>query len=122
MNISYKDPITIEPVSERVRVMIDGVAIADSTDVIRLKEIGHAPVLYVPIEDVRAGVLVPTEHSSRCPLKGEANYYSLRLDSGRVIDNAVWQYAHPKPGVPELANRVAFYPQFVDDFLIGKDG
>jgi uncharacterized protein (DUF427 family) len=122
MNINYKEPLTLEPVGERVRVIIDGVAVADSNDVIRLREIGHSPVLYIPIKDIVPGVLVPTSHTSHCPLKGEANYYSVHLSNGRVIDNAVWQYAHPKDGVPELADRVAFYSRFVDDFVIGKDG
>ena len=82
-------------------------------------EVSHLPVLYFPIKDVKPGALVPTDRATQCALKGEANYYSLRLADGREIENAVWQYSHPYPGLGELADRVAFYAH-VGDFRIGE--
>lgn len=113
-----RDLLVLEPVSDRVRVIARGVTVADSRDVLRLKEGGLAPVFYFPLSDVRRDLLVPTDHATSCALKGAANYYSLRLD-GRTIENAVWQYSAPKPGVPELADRVAFYPHLIDEFRVG---
>ncbi|MGD9890038.1 MAG: DUF427 domain-containing protein [Geminicoccaceae bacterium] len=114
MNIAYKKSlISTEPAAHRARAIVEGVTIADSADALILHEAGHAPVLYFPLADVVSGMLVPTAHASSCPLKGDANYYSIRLPSGRVVENAVWQYAHPKKGLPELADRVAFYPHLV---------
>jgi uncharacterized protein (DUF427 family) len=119
VNIRHKPIITLEPVGERVRATVRGEVIADSANVIRLHEVGREPVFYFPIKDVKKGALAPTDRSTHCPLKGDANYYSLQLAGGRRIDNAVWQYSHPYPGVLELADRVAFYAHFVDDFQIG---
>ncbi len=114
MNITFKKSvISTEPVSEEVTAMVDGVTIAASTGVVLLREAGHSPVFYFPLADVRRELLVPTDRTSRCPLKGEANYYSIALPTGRVIDNAVWQYAQPKGGLDELSDRVAFYPNLV---------
>ncbi len=120
MNIRPKPLITIEPVGERVRVVIKGEVIADTSEAIRLFEVGHSPVFYFPIKDIKPGALIPTARTSHCPLKGDANYYSIRLGDGRVIDNGVWQYSHPYPGLPQLADRVAFYSHYVDDFRTGE--
>ena len=119
MNIRMKPPMTFEPVGERVRVVAGGSVVADSEDAIYLNERGRSPVVYVPLRDVKAGVLEPTDHSSQCHLKGAANYFSLRLDDGRVLENAVWQYANPKDGAEELADLVAFYAHLIDDVRIG---
>ena len=119
MNVTAaQGALTLEPVRSRVRAVVDGVTIADSQQVINLLERSYRPVFYFPLSDVRRDLLMPTAHTSVCGLKGEANYYSIRLESGRVIDNAVWQYAHPKQGLSELADRVAFYSHFVE-FVVG---
>ena len=62
----------------------------------------------------------PTDNSTHCELKGEANYYTIRLQDGRVFDNAVWQYADPKAGLAELSDRVAFYGHVIDRWVEGE--
>lgn len=113
------DELTLQAFKARVRALIDGVVIVDSTDVLRLNESGLPPVFYFPIRDVRRDLLVPTDRTSHCGLKGEANYYAIHLESGRIIRNGAWQYANPKRSVAELADRVAFYEQFIDEFVVG---
>jgi uncharacterized protein (DUF427 family) len=97
--------------------LIGDVAIVDTVDALRLEEGRLPPVLYVPLADVRADLLSPTDHSTYCGLKGDANYYSLRLSDGRVFENAVWQYSHPKAGLDQLSHRVAFYGHVIDRWV-----
>jgi uncharacterized protein (DUF427 family) len=54
-----------------------------------------------------------TAHASHCPFKGDAAYYSLKVD-GRTAENAVWTYETPYPAVAEIDGRLAFYPERVD--------
>jgi uncharacterized protein (DUF427 family) len=54
-----------------------------------------------------------TEHTSHCPYKGDATYYTVTA-GGIVARNAVWSYEQPLPGVREIAGHVAFYPEKVD--------
>ena len=65
------------------------------------------PVLYVPDADVDMGLLEPTDHSTHCPFKGDASYWSVRVGD-RVAENAVWAYHDPIDGA-----RVAARPRGV---------
>lgn len=68
----------------------------------------YPPVIYFPLEDVDQGRLVPSDHSSFCPIKGEAGYYSIK-DGEEVVENAAWFYLEPLAGVAAVKGHVAFY-------------
>jgi uncharacterized protein (DUF427 family) len=53
-------------------------------------------------------VLVPSDHTSVCPWKGAASYYSLEVD-GELNPDAVWYYPAPKEAAAEITGRVAFW-------------
>lgn len=106
-------PITIEPNPGRVVVTVAGEAIAESTRTLTLREADYAPVSYFPPEDVDFDRLVATDHTSYCPYKGEANYYSVPAGGERSRD-AVWQYREAYPAVAEIGGYLAFYPDRVD--------
>jgi uncharacterized protein (DUF427 family) len=57
---------------------------------------------------VRRDVLRESTHTSVCPWKGTASYYSLEVD-GKTNPDAVWYYADPKPAAAEIRGRVAFW-------------
>lgn len=116
----HSNPIVLEPVSGRVRAIAGGAVIVDTVDAVLLREGSRAPVYYFPLKDVAEGVLVPTDRTSHCPLKGEAMYYSARLPGGRIADNGVWRYPHPVSGVEGIAERVAFYPHVLDSIILGE--
>jgi uncharacterized protein (DUF427 family) len=106
-------PITIEPNPGRVVVTVAGKTVADTRRALTLREAEYEPVAYVPLEDVDRSLLEPTDHSSYCPFKGDANYYSVPAGGERSA-NAVWEYRSPYPAVGEIAGHVAFYPDRVD--------
>lgn len=106
-------PISIEPNPSRVTVTVAGQKIADSERALTLREADYPPVQYIPTEDVDFSALEPTDNSSYCPFKGDANYYSVPAGGKRSVD-AVWQYREPYPAVGEIAGHVAFYPDRVD--------
>ncbi|MEO1247412.1 MAG: DUF427 domain-containing protein [Pseudomonadota bacterium] len=81
----------------------NGKLIAESDDTL-VVENNH----YFPPESVDASVLVESGHTSVCPWKGTANYYSLQVD-GQTNDNAAWYYAEPKEAASQIKGRVAFW-------------
>lgn len=119
MNASAKQlpdashPIEISVHRRRVVVTSGGTTIADTRRALCMHEAQYAPVLYVPLADVRVKHLLRSAHSTYCPYKGDCAYYSLRA-GGRVSENAVWTYALPYPAVAQIAGHVAFYPDRVD--------
>ncbi len=86
-----------------MKAVWNGTTIAESNDIVTVE--GNA---YFPADSVTPGVLSPSEHTSVCPWKGTAHYYSVSLD-GKVNKDAVWYYPEPKPAAKEIAGRMAFW-------------
>jgi uncharacterized protein (DUF427 family) len=104
--------IQIRPAGGRVRVMFNGELIAESGEALVLEEGKYQPVYYVPRKDVKMERLIRTSHTSHCPHKGDATYYSLA--NGRTARNAVWSYEQPLVQVRAIKDHLAFYPDKVD--------
>ena len=105
--------VRIEPCPHPVRAVVAGETGVDTTRALYLFETRHAPVWYVPIEDVRGDLLEPTDHTSRCPFKGEARYWSIVVGEERR-DDAVWGYPYPIETCPDISGHVAFFWDRVD--------
>lgn len=106
-------PITITPSSKRVRVTFAGKVIADSTHTLTLKEANYPAVHYIPRADTDMSALIPTDHHTHCPYKGDASYFTLQAGNERA-ENAVWSYEKPFPAMADIKEYLAFYPNCVD--------
>jgi len=109
--------IATRPAGVRVQVRAGGDVLADTRDAIQLEEATGkgkstvAPVVYyIPRKDVKMDRLVRTSHSTYCPFKGHASYYSLINGP----ENAVWTYEDPYDEVRVIKDHLAFYPNKVD--------
>ncbi len=106
-------PITIEANPSRVVVTVGGKVIADSRDALTLREASYPPVQYIPRRDVDMAALARTEHTTYCPYKGDASYYTIPVGGDRSV-NAVWTYEAPFEAMAQIKGYVAFYPDRVD--------
>ncbi|WP_028935226.1 DUF427 domain-containing protein [Pseudonocardia spinosispora] len=104
--------VDIRATSSRVRVLAGDVVVADSTRALLLSETGLPNRYYLPAEDVREELLVPTETRTVCPYKGWASYWSLRTGDTEIADVA-WGYQEP---LDESA-RLRGYRSFLHDEL-----
>ncbi|GAB2500117.1 DUF427 domain-containing protein [Arenimonas alkanexedens] len=80
-----------------------GVVLAESDDTV-VVENNH----YFPIESISRQYFLPSPHSTRCPWKGTALYYSLEVD-GERNENAAWYYPEPSEAAAGIRDRVAFW-------------
>jgi len=110
-NPGYK--LRFEPSPRRVRCGFNGETIADSTSMRLLYEPGHLPVYYFPREDVRLDLLNRTEHSTHCPWKGEASYWTIDV-GGKALENSAWTYEDPYPEIAGIKDFVSFYWKRMD--------
>jgi uncharacterized protein (DUF427 family) len=114
MKIAGPDhPITIEANSSRVVVTVGGKVIADTCDALTLREASYPPVQYIPRRNVDMAALRRSEHTTYCPYKGDASYYSIPAGGDRSL-NAVWTYETPFEAMAQIKDHVAFYPDRVD--------
>ena len=63
---------------------------------------------YFPAEAVNRAYLEPSDTHTTCPWKGEASYYTLKVN-GEVNKDAAWYYPEPKEAAAEIKDRVAFW-------------
>ncbi len=117
----YPRPPRVEPVAERIRVVIDGIELASSVRALRVIETAGPPVYYLPPEDVRTDLLVPSRHTTFCEWKGTAAYRTVVTPGGRVAPNAAWTYEQPAPGFEAIAGCFGFYAWAVDEAWVGAE-
>jgi len=100
--------ITIEPYVGTVTVRAGDTVIASSTNAKVLSEAPYPAVFYIPFADIDFDRLSGTEHSTYCPYKGDASYWSV-LPAGETGQNAMWAYERPFDEMTEIRDHGAFY-------------
>jgi uncharacterized protein (DUF427 family) len=86
-----------------MKAVWNGKVIAESSDIVTVE--GNA---YFPEAALKQEFVEPSKHTSVCPWKGPASYYSLNVD-GATNKDAVWYYPEPKSAAAEIKGRVAFW-------------
>jgi uncharacterized protein (DUF427 family) len=116
----YPRPPRVEASTRRIRVVLGGETIVDTTAAYRVIETSHPPVFYVPLDEIADDVLSPSGgRTTVCEWKGTASYYDVSA-GGREVERAAWTYHDPIEGFEAIRDAVAFYPGrmdacFVDD-------
>lgn len=104
--------------SRHVKVVLDGVTIAESHRPTVLFETGLPPRWYLPLPDVRTDLLRPSGTVTQCPYKGTASYRSVELN-GTLHPDIVWTYLSPLFESIRIAGLLSFYPDKVDLYVDG---
>ncbi|MBG1232052.1 DUF427 domain-containing protein [Aestuariivirga litoralis] len=63
---------------------------------------------YFPLQDLRVGFFQPSQRTSVCHWKGNANYFDVVVD-GKTNPNAAWTYHAPKDKAVAIKDYVAFW-------------
>jgi uncharacterized protein (DUF427 family) len=101
------EKFTIVPATGVQVVRVDGAVIAETRRALIMDEAGFEPVVYFPREDAGMEFLDPSDTRTTCPHKGEATYYHIAAESGRIKD-AAWSYEAPVAGAEAIAGYLAF--------------
>lgn len=87
----------LKPVDGLVTATVNGQEIARTNEALKLQEAGfdlYHPVYYFPESAIPNEILVPANHSTHCPLKGDTEYYHVYLD-GQQYPYAAFCYQYP---------------------------
>jgi uncharacterized protein (DUF427 family) len=123
----YPRPPKLEMSKAELKVVFNGITIAETSRAFRVLETSHPPVYYFPPEDVKKQYFANTFKSSYCEWKGKAKYYTIKVE-GRMSENSAWYYPNPVREFEEIKNYIAFYPQFMDvcyvngEKVVSQDG
>jgi uncharacterized protein (DUF427 family) len=116
----YPRPPRVEPCTKRLRVVLDGVTLADTMQGKRVLETSHPPVYYFPAEDVRMLHLLAVSGSSFCEWKGVARYFDV-IVAGRRFSRVAWAYPDPTPDFASIKDHLAFYGHLMDACFVGDE-
>jgi uncharacterized protein (DUF427 family) len=117
-----RDPyhrVDVLPTQRHIRISLDGELLAETDDAMALFESNLPTRWYLPREDVSVE-LEPTDTVTRCPYKGTAGYYAVRLPSGETVKDLIWHYDDPLGAVDRIAGRLCFFNERVDIELDGE--
>ena len=114
----YPRPPRLEPTAKRLRVVLGGAVIADTTRAHRVLETSHPPVYYIPPEDIAPGALEPVARTTFCEWKGNASYFDVVGGDGTRVARGAWTYLNPSPGFEPIRDAVAFYPGEMDECTV----
>jgi uncharacterized protein (DUF427 family) len=103
--------------SRQVRVVVGGETVAESRQPRLLFETGMPTRYYLPREDVRLDLLEPSGTHTRCPYKGLASYWHVRVGDF-VGKDFVWSYPEPIPECPRIRDLMCFFNERVEAIYI----
>ncbi len=115
----YPRPPRLERIAERLRVVLNGVDIADTVMGFRVLETSHPPTYYIPRDDIAEGALREVPGTSLCEWKGLARYFDV-VSGDRVASRAAWTYPDPTERFHDMRGHVAFYAESMDACFVGE--
>ena len=101
-----------------IRVSVDGHQLAHTQSSMHLYETGLPVRYYIPLTSVDASVLKPSETRTKCPYKGEAQYWSVEV-GGKLHEDLFWYYVNPTIESSRVQGLLCPYSERVDIDLDG---
>ncbi|KAI6778708.1 uncharacterized protein J7T54_000742 [Emericellopsis cladophorae] len=121
IHVHPKDPykrVDVLPSQRPIEMKVSGKTVAKTNWAMHLYETGLPVRYYMPLSSVDQSVLRKSPRTTKCPYKGEAEYYDVIVDGSRH-EGLVWYYRHPVPECASIAELVCFYNEQVDVYLGG---
>ena len=110
----YPRPPRVELTGRHIRIVKDGLLIADSSRAYRVLETSHPPVYYLPREDIHMEHLAASSRpASFCEWKGSASYFHVL-----GAKDVAWTYPYPSAGFEVIRNHLAFYAAPMDEVTV----
>jgi uncharacterized protein (DUF427 family) len=76
---------------------------------------------YIPLTAINNSLLRCSSTRTKCPYKGEAEYYDLVVGDGKVYKDVVWFYTRPTVECAAITGLCCFYNEKVDIMIKSGD-
>ncbi len=116
----YPRPARLEDTDKQLRVIFNGVTIAETHSAKRVLETSHPPVYYIPAADIKLEHLIETARRTWCEWKGWSTYYDISVGD-RQVANAVWRYIDPTPNFVGIRDSYSFYASLMDACYVNDE-
>ena len=116
----YPRPARLEDTNKHLRILFNGVTIAETSRAKRVLETSHPPVYYISAEDIKLEYLVETDRQTWCEWKGQSTYYNVAVGNKRA-PNAAWRYIDPTPNFVSIREYYSFYASLMDACYVNDE-
>lgn len=120
--------VEFEPNPKWVRVYFNHQRIADSKEVMLLRESNHLPLYYFPKKDVQMDCLQLSDRRTHSKLKGEGIFWHVQVGD-KIVNNAAFTFQNPSDNGPKIEDYIAFewnkmdswFEEDVEVFVYARD-
>ncbi|ACK66101.1 protein of unknown function DUF427 [Rippkaea orientalis PCC 8801] len=116
----YPRPAILQDTDKHLKIICNGVVLAETRKGKRVLETSHPPCYYFPPEDVKLEHLIETQKQSVCEWKGRCRYYDIKIGE-RYIKSAAWAYLDTTPNFATLKGYYSFYGSLMDTCYVNDE-
>jgi len=109
----YPRPAILEATDKPIKVVFNGVVIADTQAAKRVLETSHPPTYYIPASDIQLQYLVDNSRRTFCEWKGVCSYYDVVVEDKLAIAGA-WRYPSPSRAFVGIEDCYCFSARLMD--------
>lgn len=103
---------SLQPIDQRVRIMIGTEVLVDTNAAILFHKRGNTPIVFVPRDDVRSGLLSGEGAPKPQQHERDALYWSPSVET-RIREHLAWRFTELSGELKRLDGYVAFDPSLV---------
>lgn len=116
----YPRPARLEDTNKHLKVICNGIILAETHRGKRVLETSHPPSYYFPAEDVKLEHLIATPKTGLCEWKGRYQYYDINIGD-QYINHAVWRYFDPTSDFVDIAEYYGFIANLMDACYVNDE-
>lgn len=109
----YPRPAILEDTAKHLKVICQGIVLAETNQGKRVLETSHPPTYYFPPEHIKLEYLTETPKKGLCEWKGRYEYYDIRIGE-TVIHYGAWRYYEPTPEFAPIQTYYGFFAGLMD--------
>ena len=116
----YPRPAIVEDTDKHLKIVSNGIILAETNRGKRVLETSHPPTYYFPPEDIKLEYLVVNSRKGMCEWKGIYQYYDLSI-SDKYINNVAWQCINPTPTFISIQDYYGFFAGLMDACYVNDE-
>lgn len=116
----YPRPAILEDTPKHLKVICQGIVLAETSRGKRVLETSHPPTYYFPPEDIQLDYLSPHPRRGVCEWKGGYEYCDIRIGDQQIRQGA-WRYFAPTPDFLEIQKYYGFFANLMDACYVNDE-
>ncbi len=116
----YPRPAILQDTNKHLKVICNGIVLAETNKGKRVLETSHPPTYYFPPEDIKLEHLIETPRKISCEWKGRYQYYDVKIGD-KYIQYAAWRYFEPTPDFVTIQTYYSFSARLMDACYVNDE-